>query len=910
MTGEYISIDYRIENEAGERDRADIYVYFIDNPDVPVPVMDFIEMNTQSEVIVNLLENDTSVSDKDIIIYDVSSSGLSVEILDDQKSVRIISGEAPKISGFSYWIIEKDGNGLISKRCINQVNLYRNPDQPIAIIDSFYVIEGETILLDVLENDISNGELILVGDTLLQIIDNKIEYVSEFGSYGDIAIYSYSCQDISNNLFSDKQYFVVNTISHPNRPIAMNDTIYSDYSDTIYLNPLLNDINPIENDLLVESTMDTSILFNILGYVGSGWFGKLYKCVDTVSDMESAKKGSVSLRVYPEEPLEIRDIEIEMDIAETLEINFSEYTNIPDSIPFGIQSNWGIITVEDYVLTYQANLSNTAFGEKYFEEKEIYGDTIRINYNMPEMSHMHWQYIYISFNQKEITNYLDVGNYSIKVNPFGPTIANKGGKWGIDFPYMPSDWDDGFGYISTLGAFHPWLANYSYTEDIRLSGEQYQNVGEDFYPGPLVDFYNDEYLNKYFRTWKLNRYEIDEHRSHYQDAGYEINETILNWPAGKVTYNGVEYEQTDFQDLNENGIYEPYDGEYPIIYGDQVILYIINDARFKNWSEQFPNYTADSLNVDLYVMLYGFDRSEYKLMDQTFFVKYKVVNKSEMDYENFKFGLWTHFDPSGELYIGSSIGYDSTLDTYFSYPSSNNNITGQLLHSVTFLNKKMDKFTNTIVPLANPRQPYSVKYHFMSGTWHDTVPYNDPYWVDRTPLNYVYPSHPADPYGWSFRTDWVKSDKGVPGRQGLGTSGPHFLGKGESMEFEFAYHYNYENLGYIENIDQILENSRMLKECYQKDSVPGGGSFTGIRDISNNSNMPLLVYPNPAKTLLYVDGIEEDAEYFIYTLQGQKIEEGLLENEISIEHLSEGFYLLQIIIADGKQEWTAKFVKQ
>lgn len=111
-------------------------------------------------------------------------------------------------------------------------------------------------------------------------------------------------------------------------------------------------------------------------------------------------------------------------------------------------------------------------------------------------------------------------------------------------------------------------------------------------------------------------------------------------------------------------------------------------------------------------------------------------------------------------------------------------------------------------------------------------------------------------------------------------------------------------------MDKSLERECQLIDCYQKDSIPGGGSFTGLEPEIIICTSELQVYPNPADDTLYLTGAPLSGRYAIYSLQGQYIEESKLKSQIQIQHLPRGFCLIQLMDESQEVVGTCKFVKQ
>lgn len=67
--------------------------------------------------------------------------------------------------------------------------------------------------------------------------------------------------------------------------------------------------------------------------------------------------------------------------------------------------------------------------------------------------------------------------------------------------------------------------------------------------------------------------------------------------------------------------------------------------------------------------------------------------------------------------------------------------------------------------------------------------------------------------------------------------------------------------------------------------------------LDETTPLGLLIYPNPAKDVINITGLEKDTPYGIYTLDGKEIMQGITEYNspfISIENLKPGVYLIQL----------------
>lgn len=72
------------------------------------------------------------------------------------------------------------------------------------------------------------------------------------------------------------------------------------------------------------------------------------------------------------------------------------------------------------------------------------------------------------------------------------------------------------------------------------------------------------------------------------------------------------------------------------------------------------------------------------------------------------------------------------------------------------------------------------------------------------------------------------------------------------------------------------------------------------------------MYPNPARDIITVEGIEKSAKLQIFDIVGREVYRGLAaaaSTEIDVRGLGKGNYILQLTGADGEKVYR-KFVKE
>ncbi len=240
----------------------------------------------------------------------------------------------------------------------------------------------------------------------------------------------------------------------------------------------------------------------------------------------------------------------------------------------------------------------------------------------------------VNYKMYEAYEFLDLNNISALFN------ASTGGDfWNIDLNQSGFEVPKGSGKgtIFTAGL---WIAGLNADNSLHLAAQTYRDIGQSFYSGPIMDssqysFSQDSLWN---RLWKINKSEIDTHRVRWDDPGYTMPEVILNWPAHGDVSMGQANDLAPYFDVDGNNVYDPMNGDYPKIKGDQAIYFIRNDDR-----SVFGNLGGVRMKIEIHGMAYAFNCSNDLALNHCIFVNYKIVNKSTNNYDSTYIGI--NFDP-------------------------------------------------------------------------------------------------------------------------------------------------------------------------------------------------------------------------------------------------------------------------
>ncbi len=84
-----------------------------------------------------------------------------------------------------------------------------------------------------------------------------------------------------------------------------------------------------------------------------------------------------------------------------------------------------------------------------------------------------------------------------------------------------------------------------------------------------------------------------------------------------------------------------------------------------------------------------------------------------------------------------------------------------------------------------------------------------------------------------------------------------------------------------------------------------------VLSVNTQNLIHFVIYPNPTKDILTINGVKEKAQYKIYTSIGQIIKQGIIENQISnipLNCLTAGIYFIELSTEKGIK--SIKFIKE
>ncbi|MEM9835435.1 MAG: hypothetical protein AAF828_02965 [Bacteroidota bacterium] len=471
----------------------------------------------------------------------------------------------------------------------------------------------------------------------------------------------------------------------------------------------------------------------------------------------------------------------------------------------------------------------------------------------------------------------------MEINNVRARLTTGGDVWwdGNDGRYVVPKPPTGVDEVSSIFAGAVWLGGRSPSGELKVAAQQYGRASNpsafDYYPGPLTPdgTIQRDTCAKWDRFWTVSGASIIEFLGQVADAEAagtmpldpaSIPADILGWPS---TGNPYFFEINDFDlptgtqglagfwDNDLDGIYDPTQGDYPVIevrgcpdpqFADEMTFWIYNDAG-NNHNE---SNTPTQLRMEVQVQAFAYSSSD-ELNNMTF-QRYKLINRAQEDLIDTYFAMWV--DPDLGCFTDDYVGCDTTRSLAYVYnedPLDGTNGCTCDQGVTTYCDEVpilgVDYFRGPLAPVfdengnqvgieelgmssfiyinnagvgnppagttdPNTREEY---YNYLQGIWRDGRPLEiggDGYDESTEPTRYALPDAPDDGTGWSMCT----SDLGNGDRRTVQASGPFTLQPGAVNELIIGVpwvpnqDYPCPSLQRIQQADDIAQN--LFDACF------------------------------------------------------------------------------------------------
>lgn len=531
-----------------------------------------------------------------------------------------------------------------------------------------------------------------------------------------------------------------------------------------------------------------------------------------------------------------------------------------------------------------------------------------------------------------------------------------------------------------------WIGGITSDGQLRLAAQMYEPLGEgDYYPGPLTTDGNasisPEVSLQYDQVWSVLRSDVDQHLAWIAcvsdpdcdvetefPGGYVVPSSFLNWPAmGDVGAGQAQY-LAPFFDYDGDGNYDPFNGDYPCVPGDQALYAIFNDKGGVHLASG-----ALPIGIEVHMMPFAYNTG-VPAIDQTVFVHYRIINRGTQTLENTYIGFFQDFDIgcSNDDYVGTdakrNVTYGLNADNFDENCLGSTGYGekpptfGSMILKGSFLDADgMDNPVENMIPnwngtafedghIDNERSGLAYSHHFyregadpattdpyapqhfynaMRGIWKDGTPQSyggtgystDP---DAVPARFMFPGD-SDPLGvgtgGTVLPPWTEESAGNTAYDPrvLSSMAPFTLEPGMERDILIAFIYARSPIGEpLSSVDALLERADSVRAFAQ--SIPGimapGGQCDQIpMVIVEPTGIPshLEILPVPAREGIVVrtGEVGSGAQLQVYDSRGALMltmsTQGLTTN-LDISSLPSGLYVVRAF--DGRSLHMGRFVKE
>ncbi|MBW7913981.1 MAG: hypothetical protein H3C54_09870, partial [Taibaiella sp.] len=359
---------------------------------------------------------------------------------------------------------------------------------------------------------------------------------------------------------------------------------------------------------------------------------------------------------------------------------------------------------------------------------------------------------------------------------------------------------------NSLFAGSVWIGGRDEQNNLKVAAQTYRQTGNDYWPGPLdpatADITEAD-CSEWDRFWKVNRETINKFKllaDKSAASGDSEFEAIMQWPAKGNTdavgrnqnpltlHPDIDY--APFIDVDNNGIYEPENGDYPgdparpnqDLPGDQFIWWVFND---KGNVKQQSN--TEGIGIEVQASAFAFTTKDM-LNDATFY-NYRVINRGGLSLDSTYISTWTDADLGyynddyigcdtnrglGILYNGTSVDGTGQVNSYgdripmvgvdfFKGPIRTREINGQTVIDTLGMTA-FTYYNNDNSVVGNPNNGIEI-YNYMSGSIRNGQRFSNDFKGPNTPSR-AYGEGPLTPFVFygdpGVRSEWSECTCGNP----------------------------------------------------------------------------------------------------------------------------------------------------
>jgi len=247
----------------------------------------------------------------------------------------------------------------------------------------------------------------------------------------------------------------------------------------------------------------------------------------------------------------------------------------------------------------------------------------------------------------------------LDINNIRTKIQNGGDMWWdlnnakYEIPKLPAETNEVRKHSLFSGAI--WIGGEDVSSNLRLAAMTYRQRGSDFWPGPLDANANTSktQCDAWDEIYKVDGATIIDHANNFDG---NVDPSILNWPG----------EYAPYKDVDNNGVYTPQGGDYPVLQNeckgivqenaaedqpDQMLWWIFNDKGNIHSETQ-----GEPIGIELQTTAFAFSTND-EINDMTFYTT-RLINRGATELNETYFGQWVDADLGNfsDDYVGCDVG--------------------------------------------------------------------------------------------------------------------------------------------------------------------------------------------------------------------------------------------------------------
>jgi hypothetical protein len=391
----------------------------------------------------------------------------------------------------------------------------------------------------------------------------------------------------------------------------------------------------------------------------------------------------------------------------------------------------------------------------------------------------------------------------------------------------------------------------------------------DFWPGPVdtLTGQTDPIANWDF-VWKLTKQDIETHRVDYNKSTYQMPLAIKNWPANGS--DGFSEVLAPFIDANNNKVYDPENGDYPYLKGDEMTYTIFNDLV-----DEHKASNGQELGLEVYLMAY----LSNQLPDPITVLEYYIVSRTSQTYKNVNVGFYMEADESTfkAPKVGTRLGSRD----------------GDLARSIFIYDSELAGSSMVLAQIPNMASSIAFNnesnYNRIPTTTEDYHNYLNGKWADSSSLTYG-----GIGKGGSSTTPYIFPNfewKDTGNHNSiLGVKRYEMLQKDNYIKFNIA----------LALVDSTWRETESASLDFTTRALQQRDWLSSVHPLENNKEMKL--FPNPSTGSFIIESKAPLSSFRVLNLQGITIVNKEIKNKLSWqcnESLSPGVYTILVETTAG-----------